>query len=87
MLSEQDLQREWDNDIIHIMKNDMFTNVNNFGKGKLTTAINFRESNACLENPKTNGDILKEIFNEHNYNILKDRMVGTLWWNTPYMKP
>ena len=55
-------------------------------KGKATTAINLNGNNDYMENPKTNGDILKEVFNEHDYNILKNRMIGTLWWNNPYKK-
>jgi hypothetical protein len=41
-----------------------------------------------IEVPKdaTNGDIIKLIFNEHDYDVLKDRMIGTLWWNNPYKK-
>lgn len=53
-------------------------------EGKATTAINLHGNNNSMENLKTNNDILKEVFNEHDYNILRDRMIGTLWWTNPY---
>ena len=44
------------------------------------------ENKNVIEIPKgiTNEEIIRLIFNERDYNILRDRMIGTLWWTNPY---
>jgi hypothetical protein len=37
-----------------------------------------------IPNDTTNDEVLKLVFYEHDYNVLKDRMMYTLWWKNPY---
>ena len=34
----------------------------------------------------TNADMLKAVFSDKEYEIFKDRMSKTLWWNAPYKR-
>ena len=49
-------------------------------------ALEYAPTVLSIPNNPTNGDMVKTVFDDYGYNLIKERLEHFKWWNAPYKR-